>query len=126
MIYLAGDKHGYQAIEFVVSYLEKHQTKYKNLGVSSSSENIKLEDMIPSVTKEVLADVDSMGILSCGTGIGVEVGVNKFSGIRACLAHNSKIAEWAKTYDKCGYSDQHAGRVRGSTQQLFERRYGVG
>ena len=47
------------------------------------------------------AKADNLGIFSCGTGVGVEVGANKFSGIRACLATTSKIAEWSKIYDNC-------------------------
>lgn len=101
MIYLAADKHGYQAIQFAMEYLEKNKMDYINLGVQSDSEEMKLEDMIPPVAKEVLADEKNIAILSCGTGIGVEVGANKFSGIRACLAANEKIAEWSKIYDKC-------------------------
>lgn len=101
MIYIAGDKHGYSAIEFVIEYLNEHEIEYVNLGVTSLSEDMKLEDMIPPVVKKVLDDDSNIGILSCGTGIGIEVGVNKFSGIRACLADNKQIAEWARVYDKC-------------------------
>lgn len=100
MIYVAGDKHGYIAIQFVIEYLKEHKIEYINLGVASLSEDMKLEDMIPPVVKEVLGS-NSTGILSCGTGIGVEVGINKFNGIRACLANDKQIAEWAKVYDKC-------------------------
>jgi ribose 5-phosphate isomerase B len=62
---------------------------------------MRLEEMIPVITKNVLDRDDNIGILSCGTGVGVEVGANKFSGIRACLATNEKIAGWSRIYDKC-------------------------
>lgn len=101
MIYLAGDNHGYQAMEFVMEYLGENEIEYVNLGVRDVSEKMKLGDMIPLVVEEVLKDRNNFGILSCGTGIGVEIGANKFSGIRACLAVNAKIAEWSKVYDKC-------------------------
>ncbi|HUQ85790.1 MAG TPA: RpiB/LacA/LacB family sugar-phosphate isomerase [Candidatus Limnocylindrales bacterium] len=101
MIYLAGDKQGYDAVKIVSDFLDSKRIYYQNLGVKSSSEDLKLEDMIPSVTKKVLEEENNIGILSCGSGIGVEVGANKFSGIRACLATNEKIAEWAKVYDNC-------------------------
>ncbi len=101
MIYVAGDKHGFNAIKIVIDYLEKHGIKYENLGIQNQSEDIKLEDMIPSVVNMVLGNKNSQAIISCGTGIGVEVGVNKFSGIRACLATNEKVAEWARVYDNC-------------------------
>lgn len=101
MIYLAADKHGYQTIKFVEDYLRAHKIDYVNLGVKISVEDIKLENMIPPVVKKVLEDKNNLGILSCGTGIGVEIGANKLRGIRACLVDNEKIAEWSKVYDNC-------------------------
>src|SRR5579863_8889688 len=101
MIYIAGDKHGYNAIKLVEDYLHTYNIEFVNLGVKSNEEEIKLEDMIPSITKKVLEKKENKGILSCGTGVGVEVGANKFSGIRACLATNEKVAEWSRVYDNC-------------------------
>lgn len=57
--------------------------------------------MIPKVIKKIKDIKNNRGILSCGTGVGVEVGANKFSGIRACLAGNEQIAQWSTVYDKC-------------------------
>lgn len=101
MIYLAGDKHGFQAIQFVKTYLANHAIPYQDLGVQSGSEDMPLETMIPSVVQKVKNNQEAKAILSCGTGVGVEVGANKFSGIRACLATTPKIAEYSIVYDKC-------------------------
>lgn len=101
MIYIAGDKHGYKAIKIVEEYLQKHNIPFQNLGITREEEDIKLQDMIPPLKDKVLEHEGNRGILSCGTGIGVEVGVNKFSGIRAALATNETIAEWSRVYDNC-------------------------
>lgn len=101
MIFIAGDKHGYKAIQIIEDYLQLNKIEYLNVGVTTDEEDVKLEDLIPKITRRVLSDKNNLGIFTCGTGIGVEVGANKFSGIRACLATNEKIAEWAKVYDKC-------------------------
>ncbi len=101
MIYIAGDKHGNSAIKIIETYLHSKGTEYINLGVKNENEDMKLEDMIPAVTKKVLESKNNTGILTCGSGVGVEVGANKFSGIRACLATNEKIAEWGRTKDNC-------------------------
>jgi ribose 5-phosphate isomerase B len=101
MIYIAGDKHGYKAIKIIEDYLRFNKIDFQNLGVSSEGEDIKLEDMIPNVVDKIKEDEKNKGILTCGTGIGVEVGANKFSGIRACLATNEQVAEWSRVYDKC-------------------------
>lgn len=101
MIYLAGDKHGFQAIQFVKTYLTAHAIPYEDLGAQNASQDMPLETMIPSVVQKVKNNHEAKAILSCGTGVGVEVGANKFSGIRACLATTPKVAEYSIVYDKC-------------------------
>ena len=101
MIYIAADKHGHKAIKFAEEFLIRNKIEYQNLGVTNAKEDMRLEDMIPPVIHGVLQSKSNMAIFSCGTGIGVEVGANKFSGIRACLATDKKIAEWSRVYDNC-------------------------
>lgn len=101
MIYIAGDKHGFSAITHVIGYLTEKNIPFENLGVKDNASDEKLESLLPKIATNVLANPENTGIVSCGTGVGVEVGINKFSGIRACLANEPKIAKWAKVYDKC-------------------------
>lgn len=101
MIYLGADKHGLKAIQFVSDFFKLNNVEFVNLGVQKEGEDAKLEELIPKVATEILKDKKNLGILSCGTGVGVEVGINKLSGIRACLATDEKIAEYSRTYDDC-------------------------
>jgi ribose 5-phosphate isomerase B len=101
MIYLGADKHGLAAIKIVADCLASKQIEFVNLGIETEGESIRLEDLIPKVATEVLKDKAHIGILSCGTGVGVEVGANKLAGIRACLVTNEKIAQYARVYDDC-------------------------
>jgi|SRR3989339_335178 len=101
MIYLGADKHGYEALKIVKNYLTSKNIKFTNLGVTSENQDIKLEDLIPKVTKKILGLENNKGILICGTGIGVAIGANKIKGIRANLATDKTIAEWSVTYDNC-------------------------
>ena len=101
MIYIAGDKHGYKAIQRVEEYLKEKHIEYKNVGVKTENEDVALEEMIPRVTSQVVGKEENKGILTCGTGVGVEVGANKFAGIRAVLATSPQIAQWSVEKDKC-------------------------
>ena len=101
MIYIAADRHGYKVIEMTKEFLVSNKIDCQNLGVTSYKKDMKLEDMIPNVVENVRKNKLNKAILSCGTGVGIEVGANKFSGIRACLATNTKIAEWSRIYDDC-------------------------
>lgn len=101
MIYLAGDKQGWRAIKFVVEYLQQHHIEFINSGVQNDSGDMPLEEMLPKVAEAVRKDPVHKGIVSCGTGIGVEIGINKFSGIRAVLATSPQMAAWSVEKDKC-------------------------
>jgi ribose 5-phosphate isomerase B len=101
MIYLGADKHGFKAIKLVEDFLKSKNIYFLNLGSQNEAQDITLEELIPKITTEVLKDKSNIGILSCGTGVGVVVGANKFSGIRACLAQDAKTAEYARVYDDC-------------------------
>jgi ribose 5-phosphate isomerase B len=101
MIFLGADSHGYKTISYVKEYLLEHKREFTNLGVENNSDEKKIEVIILDVATKVRSDEKNIGILSCGTGVGVEVGVNKFSGIRGCLATNKTIAKYAIEKDKC-------------------------
>lgn len=101
MLYLAADKHGFKAIKFVEKYLRDNNVPFVNLGVKNAREDIALEVMIPRVVRKIKKNKANRAILSCGTGVGVQVGANKFKGVRACLATDKKVAKWSRVYDNC-------------------------
>lgn len=101
MIYIAADRHGYRVIKLVERYLKANKIRYQNMGVTTAKEDMRLEDFTPRVIQKVRKGKNDEAILSCGTGIGVEVGANKFAGVRACLARDAELAKWSRVYDKC-------------------------
>jgi len=101
MIYLSADKHGLTAIHIVENYLSDRKLAYEYIGIKDARDDVMLEKLIPPFVEKVKASSQNKGIISCGTGVGVEIGVNRFAGIRGCLAVNPKIAQWASVYDKC-------------------------
>lgn len=74
---------------------------HDDLGVVDDKTDMTLQTLIPPIVRKVLEIQGNLAILSCGTGVGVEVGANKFSGIRACLATTPQIATWSRAYDDC-------------------------
>jgi ribose 5-phosphate isomerase B len=101
MIYVGADKHGFAAIKFVEGYLKSRNIEFVNLGAQDEEQQVKLEDLLPKLTREILKDKQNKGIVACGTGVGVEVGMNKFSGVRACLADDERVAKYSRVYDDC-------------------------
>ena len=58
-----------------------------------------LENLARAVGERVAAGKDPLGILVCGTGIGVSIAANKVEGIRAALAHDSLTARRAREHN---------------------------
>ncbi len=87
-IYIASDHAGFPLKELIIKdFLSKLITKYTDLGTKS-------EDMVdyPEFAKKLCRKINSksMGILICGSGIGVSITANRHSHIRASLCHNTK------------------------------------
>lgn len=56
-------------------------------------------DIAHAVASKVQKDPESLGILICGTGIGVSIAANRHKGIRAALCHNKMTAHYARAHD---------------------------
>lgn len=99
MIYIAGDHLTIELMQQLEGYLTSKGLEYKNLGAKSAEEITQLQKIIPAVTQYVRIDDTSSGVLACGTGTGVEIGANRFRGIRASLCRDAEQAKNARIYD---------------------------
>ncbi len=81
-IYIATDHRGLEVENKIIEYL-------KSLGVEAEKSTIPHNesddyvDFAIDISKRVVSDKDSFGILICGTGIGMSIAANKIKGIRA-------------------------------------------
>lgn len=98
-IALAGDHYTITLMSTIEKQLHVLGIQYVNLGTRSASEKIRLQQIIPAVTEQVLSSAVDFGILACGTGVGVEIGANRFKGIRASLCRDAEQAKNARVYD---------------------------
>ena len=99
MIFVAADHFGFIVKQVAIVWLRSHGFEFEELGSRSESDIQSITDFIPAVTKSVLRNSSNRGIMICGTGIGVDIGANRFRGIRSVLASTPRIAEWSRTYD---------------------------
>jgi ribose 5-phosphate isomerase B len=99
MIYLAGDQKTTELIAQIEKYLKTKGISYVNLGAKDKNTPTPLQIIIPAVTTKLQSEPGALGILACGTGTGVEIGANRFRGIRASLCRDAKQAEYARVYD---------------------------
>jgi ribose 5-phosphate isomerase B len=98
MISIAGDHKTVELIKQVEQYLQAHKLEYENLGAVDETFT-PLQAIIPHIAKRVRSGESTLGILACGTGVGVEIGANRFRGVRASLCIKPEQAGNARTYD---------------------------
>lgn len=79
--------------------MDGRSIEYLDLGTKSADRKISLQEIIPAVAHKVQSGEADFGILACGTGVGVEIGANRFKGIRASLCRDAEQAKNARVYD---------------------------
>jgi len=99
MKYFIGTDHaGFEVKPFVIDYLQKKGIEVEDLG-TYSSESVDYPDYAHKVAEAVLANEGTMGILICGTGIGMSLAANKHKGIRAALCHDYYTASMSRRHN---------------------------
>ena len=96
--YIATDHAGVVIKKDVIDMLEKRGCEVVDLG-PDSTERVNYTDFAHKLSKKVLSDSGSFGILICGTGIGMSLAANKHSGIRAALCHDAYTASMARAHN---------------------------
>ena len=66
---------------------------------TDSDDSVDYPDFAEALVKEVLKDSSRLGILCCGTGIGISIKANRYKGIRAALVHDEFTAKMAKAHN---------------------------
>lgn len=96
--YIANDHAGVNVKSFIISYLKNQNCEIIDLG-TNSNERVDYTDFAHLLSKKILDDKGSFGILICGTGIGMSLTANKHKGIRAALCHDSYTAKMARAHN---------------------------
>jgi len=90
-IAVASDHAGYEMKEFIVDYLKAKNIDVVNLGTDSES-SVDYPLYADKVAAHVLAKKADLGVLVCGTGIGISIRANRHKGIRAALLYSDDVA----------------------------------
>lgn len=84
-IYLGADHRGYELKEKISKWLFEWKHEFTDIGALSLDQSDDYTKYAEEVGSLVGREKDSMGVLICGSGVGVEVVANKFDGVRASL-----------------------------------------
>ncbi len=97
-IFIASDHAGYKLKESIKISLDKKKIKYSDLG---PEDDVKVDypDYAHKVAKKVKTSKNNVGILVCGSGIGMNITANRHENIRAAQCFNLKSTKLSRLHN---------------------------
>lgn len=97
-IAIGADHGGFSLKEMLKSHYGKKGIIFKDLG-TYSEESCDYPLIADKMAEEILQGSADMGILICGTGIGISIAANRHKGIRAALLYSDETAALAREHN---------------------------
>jgi ribose 5-phosphate isomerase B len=97
-IFMGSDHAGYELKERIRVQLAQTGYDVEDYG-TSTTESCDYPLIGLKVAEAVATQPDTLGILICGTGVGMSIVANKVPGIRAALAYNSYVAQFSREHN---------------------------
>lgn len=97
-IALGSDHGGLSLKKEIIKHLESKNIEVMDFGTHNEN-SCDYPDYALKVAEEVVAQNFELGILICGTGIGISISANKVPGIRAALCHDTFSAHSTREHN---------------------------
>ena len=95
-IAIAADHGGFELKKQITERLKSFDLI--DLG-TNTSDSVDYPDYAKKMAAEILGGSADLGILICGTGIGISIAANRYHGIRAALLYSDEAARLAKQHN---------------------------
>src|SRR5688572_20769395 len=96
----AGSDHaGYTLKHALVTKLRELGDEVVDHGTTSAEQSVDYPDFGEAVARAVLDEPGSLGLLVCGTGIGISISANKVPGVRAARVSDTFSARMARAHN---------------------------
>ncbi len=97
-IAVGSDHRGYSVRSHIIELLTQLGHEVIDVG-TDTADAVDYTDIATKAAKEVGSGRADMGILVCGTGLGMSIAANKFAGIRAAPCHDALTAEMSRRHN---------------------------
>ena len=97
-IAIAADHGGFELKDSMVEYIKSLRNEVMDLG-TNSADSVDYPDYAKKVCEEIQKENSDLGILICGTGIGMSLAANKFEGIRAACVSDVYSAKMSRNHN---------------------------
>ena len=97
-IFISSDHAGYNLKELIKNKFKKRY-KFQDLGTDNSKNSVNYPDYAHKLCKKVSLNSKNMGILVCGSGIGMSMAANRHRKIRAAVCYSVKNTKLSRLHN---------------------------
>ena len=97
-IFISSDHAGYKLKEVIKKHLLKKNIFFKDMG-PYSDDRVDYPDFAHKVARRVKTNKENVGILVCGSGMGMNIAANKHKNIRAAQCFNLKSTKLSRLHN---------------------------
>lgn len=98
IVAIGADHGGFELKEQLLSEYVRDDVKFEDIG-TFSSESCDYPVIADKVVECVLSGRANLGVLICGTGVGISIAANRNKGIRAALLYSNEVAALAREHN---------------------------
>ena len=95
---VASDHAGVDMKDFIADFLKNKNFDVVDLGTNGTT-SVDYPVYADKLANYVLSNKDVLGILVCGTGVGISIRANRYKGIRAAILYSDEVAEMVKKHN---------------------------
>ena len=96
-IVIASDHAGYSLKEYIKKFFKRKKLSIKDIG-TKSVESVDYPDYAHKLSRKIVKK-QNIGILVCGSGMGMSMSANKHKNIRAALCYSVKNAKLSRLHN---------------------------
>jgi ribose 5-phosphate isomerase B len=97
-IFISSDHAGFKLKEEIKSHLSKKKISFKDLG-PFNDDRVDYPDYAHKVARKVKTNKNNVGILVCGSGMGMNIAANRHKNIRAAQCFNLKSTKLSRLHN---------------------------
>jgi len=97
-IFISSDHAGFKLKEEIKSNLSKKKLSFQDLG-PFNDDRVDYPDYAHKVARKVKANKSNVGILVCGSGMGMNIAANRHKNIRAAQCFNLKSTKLSRLHN---------------------------
>ena len=97
-IFISSDHAGYNLKEKIIKKFKKKYS-FRDLGTDNSKNSVNYPDYAHKLCRRVSNNAKNMGILVCGSGIGMSMAANRHKKIRAAVCYSVKNTKLSRLHN---------------------------